>query len=399
MVPDTERGSLDECGSLDAADPLAPIVAQFASGEPGVLYFDANSIGAMPRAAERSLERLAAEWRRLRKRGWTDSDWIDAPARLGDKLAPVIGAEPGSVVVCDSTSVNIYKAVRLALGLSRRKIVLAEEGAFPTDLYVAEAAARDGNGFFEKTSSLEKAIGEKTAVVLVTHTDYRSGYRHDLAALTRLAHEHGALTVWDVSHSAGAVEVGLGAGKADFGVGCGYKYLCGGPGAPAWLYVAPRHQGAVAPVIPGWMGHADPMAFAPAYVPAAGAKRHLAGTPGVAGNMLMEAALDLWRDIDPQAAFAKHAALSEFLIRIILADSKTGLTLASPRDPAQRGGFVAFRHSKAKDFVKGLEQRGAIASYRSPDIVRFGLSPLYHRHADIAALGERLRQPETERIE
>ena len=382
-----------DCESLDARDPLAHVAGQFEAGEPGWLYFDANSIGAMPRAAQGALERIGGEWRRLRRRGWKDSDWLDAPVRLGNKLAPILGAEPGSVVVCDSTSINIYKAVRMALALRPdRKTVVAEAGAFPTDLYVAEAA-----GQLKRVSDLAGAIDESTAVVLVTHTDYRSSYRHDLAALTRAAHQRGALVVCDASHSAGAVEVGLAAAGADFGVGCGYKYLCGGPGAPAWLYVAPRHQTA-APVIPGWMGHADPMAMSPDYKPAPGAKRHLAGTPPVAGNALMEAALDVWRDIDPAAAFAKHAALSDLLIRLV-EQQCPDLSLASPRDPARRGGFVSFRHRDAAAFADALEGAKVVASYRAPDVVRFGLSPLYHRYADIWALGERLRQLETVRMQ
>jgi kynureninase len=378
-----------DCESLDARDPLGRLAAEFAAGEPGWLYFDANSIGAMPRTAQGALARIAEEWRRLRRRGWKDSDWLDAPSRLGDKLAPVIGAEPGSVVVCDSTSVNIYKAVRTALALRpSRRTVLAEAAAFPTDLYVAEAA-----GQLKRVADLAGAIDRQTAVVLVTHTDYRSGYRHDLAALCRLAHAQGALVVCDASHSAGAVEVGLAGSGADFGVGCGYKYLCGGPGAPAWLYVAPRHQGAM-PVIPGWMGHVDPMAMTPDYTPAPGAKRHLAGTPPVAGNALMEAALDLWRDIEPKAAFAKHTALADLLIRLV---ESPELQLASPRDPARRGGFVSFRHRNAEAFVHALEQAKIVASYRAPDVVRFGLSPLYHRYMDIWALAERLKQLETVR--
>ena len=195
------------------------------------------------------------------------------------------------------------------------------------------------------------------------------------------------MTLWDFSHSAGAVACDIASGDADFAVGCGYKYLCGGPGSPAWLYVAPRHQAAVRPAIAGWMGHAEPMAFDAGYRPAPGVRRHLAGTPPVSGNMLMEAALDLWRDIDPSTAFAKHAVLGELLIRLV---ESPALALASPRDAARRGGFVAFRHANAAAFVAALEKNGVIASYRKPDIVRFGLSPLYHRFTDIFELGQRL---------
>ena len=375
------------------ADPLESVVAQFAPGEEGVLYFDANSIGAMPLAAERALARLSDEWRRLRKRGWTDSDWLDAPARLGDKLAPVIGAEPGSVVVCDSASVNLHKAVWMALTLNPgRDVVLTEEGSFPTDLYVAENAARAKGAKLLRVAdfnSIESKFNSNVALLLLSHTDYRTSYRHDMAALTKLAHDRGALAVWDLSHSAGAVDCGLAATQADFAVGCGYKYLCGGPGSPGWLYVAPRHQDAIQPAIAGWMGHAEPMAFDAAYRPAPGIRRHLAGTPPVSGNMLMEAALDLWRDLDPAKAFEKHAALGDLLIR--LAESPA-LTLASPRETARRGGFVAFRHANAAAFVAALEKNGVVASYRKPDIVRFGLSPLYHRYADIQELGARLKR-------
>lgn len=385
-----------ECKALDAADPFAAVVAQFAPGEPGVLYFDANSIGAMPLGAERAMARLGEQWRRLRRRGWSDADWLDAPARLGDKLAPVIGAEPGSAIVCDSTSVNLHKVVWMALGLnSGRKVVLSEQGTFPTDLYVAENAARARGASLRLAASpeeIEKSVGDDVALLLLSHTDYRSAYRHDLAALTRKAHDRGVLVLWDLSHSAGAVETALSAGKADFAVGCGYKYLCGGPGAPAWLYVAPRHQAAVQPAIAGWMGHAEPMAFAADYRAAPGVKRHLAGTPPVSGNALMEAALDLWAGVEPRAAFDKHARLGELLIRAVeeLAP-QSGLQLASPRDAARRGGFVAFRHAQAAKLADALNAAGVVVSHRKPDILRFGLSPLYHRYLDIWELAVRLK--------
>jgi kynureninase len=376
--------------AMDAADPLAAIAKRFALGEPGVLYFDANSIGAMPLAAQEALARLGDEWRRLRRRGWSDSDWLDAPQRLGRKLAPVIGAEPGSVLVCDSTSINLHKMLLAALSLRPdRNTVLVEDGAFPTDNYVADntgANVRRVAG----PEEVARALDEDVAVLFLTHTDYRTAYRHDLAALTRRAHERGALTLWDLSHSAGAVETALAEGNADFAVGCGYKYLCGGPGSPAWLYIAPRHQEAVQPAIAGWMGHADPMAFDTAYRPAPGVQRHLAGTPPVSGNLLMEAALDLWADINPALAFAKHAALGDHLIELVESLDGSGLTLASPREAARRGGFVAFRHADAKQRAAALERAGVIASYRKPDILRFGLSPLYHRFEDIWELGQRL---------
>ena len=385
-----------ECKALDAADPLAAIVAQFAPGEPDVLYFDANSIGAMPLGAERAMARLGDQWRRLRRRGWTDADWLDAPTRLGGKLAPVIGAEPGSVVVCDSTSVNLHKAVWMALGLnSGRKVVVSEQGTFPTDLYVAENAARTRGASLRLVGSPEEigaSLGKDVGLLLLSHTDYRTAYRHDLAALTRKAHECGALVLWDLSHSAGAVSCDLAAAQADFAVGCGYKYLCGGPGSPAWIYVAPRHQAAAQPAIAGWMGHAEPMAFDADYRAAPGVKRHLAGTPPVSGNALMEAALDLWAGIEPRAAFDKHARLGDLLIRAVEEMApESGLALASPREAARRGGFVAFRHAKAAALADALNAAGVIVSHRKPDILRFGLSPLYHRYLDIWQLAVRLK--------
>lgn len=385
------------CEALDAADPLASVVTRFAPGDEGVLYFDANSIGAMPADAKRALVRLEDEWRRLRKRGWSDSDWLDAPVRMGGKLAPVIGAEPGSALVCDSTSINLHKLVWGGLGLRPgRRVLLAEEGAFPTDLYVARQAARSRGvelRLLPSAQAIEAALDESVALLLLTHTDYRTAHRHDMAALTRAAQACGALALWDLSHSAGAVETALAAAQADLAVGCGYKYLCGGPGAPAWLYVAPRHQAAIEPAIAGWMGHADPMAFDLDYRPAEGVRRHLAGTPPVSGNLLMEAALDLWTGLDPQAAFRKHAALGDELIRIVeSATAGSGLTLASPREAARRGGFVAFRHPEAARLAHDLEHDGVVASSRKPDILRFGLSPLYHRFADLWELGARLQR-------
>jgi len=386
----------EECRSLDAADPLAAVVAQFAPGEPGVLYFDANSIGAMPLGAERAMARLGDQWRRLRRRGWTDADWLEAPARLGGKLAPVVGAEPGSVIVCDSTSVNLHKLVWMGLEMnSGRNVVLSEKGTFPTDLYVAENAARARGASLRLVASpeeIEKSLKGDVALLLLSHTDYRSAYRHDLATLTRMAHDRGVLVLWDLSHSAGAVETALAAGQADFAVGCGYKYLCGGPGSPAWLYVAPRHQAAAQPAIAGWMGHAEPMAFDASYRAAPGVKRHLAGTPPVSGNALMEAALDLWADIEPRAAFEKHARLGDLLIRTVQElTPQSGLQLASPREAARRGGFVAFRHARAAQLADSLNAVGVVVSHRKPDILRFGLSPLYHRYLDVWELGVRLK--------
>lgn len=363
----------------------------FAPGSRGWLYFDANSVGAMPKSAPARMARLLREWRELRRRGWSDSDWLDAPQRLGDKLAPVIGAGRGTVAVGDSTSINLHKAVAMALQLRpERSAIVSEAGTFPTDLYVAEGLARAHRCrlvLAEDPGELRAAIDRRTAVVLLSHTDYRTGVRHDLGGVTRLAHARGALTVWDLSHSAGAVAVGLAKADADFAVGCGYKYLCGGPGAPGYLYVAPRLQARVRPAIQGWFGDAAPMDFGRRFRPARGIRRHVVGTPAVSGNALLEAALDEFARHRPAALFARHAALTQRLIEL----APPQLELVSPRDPARRGGFVAFRCRDAKKLVVALERRQVVASYRPPDIVRFGLSPLYHREADVRELARRLR--------
>ncbi|HEY6823805.1 MAG TPA: aminotransferase class V-fold PLP-dependent enzyme, partial [Steroidobacteraceae bacterium] len=233
---------------------------------------------------------------------------------------------------------------------------------------------------------LQVAIDRRPAVVYLSHTDYRTGCRHDLAAVTRRAHARGALAVWDLSHSAGAVETALARGDADFAVGCGYKYLCGGPGAPGYLYVAPRRQSRVRPALQGWFGHAAPMAFEPRFRAAPGIQRHAVGTPAVAGNVLLEAALDVFAKFRPADLFARHAELSQLLIQL----APKELALASPVDPRRRGGFVAFRFRNAKGLAQELERRKVVASARPPDILRFGLSPLYHTESDVRALARRL---------
>lgn len=369
---------------------------QFHRGGQGWLYFDANSIGAMPKIAARRLARLLEEWRTLRRRGWSDADWLDAPRRLGDKLAPVIGARKGSVIVGDSTSINLHKALTMAVRLSasmrpRRRRIVTESGTFPTDLYVAQNVARQFGCrivMVDDPAKLDAAMDSRTAVVYLSHTDYRTGYRHDLRAVTRRAHARGALTVWDLSHSAGAVPTEVAKGNADFAVGCGYKYLCGGPGAPGYLYVAPRLQGRVEPALWGWFGHADPMAFEPRFRPARGVQRHAIGTPAVSGNVLFEAALDVFSKTRLSSLYARHETLSQLLIRL----APKELELASPEDPDKRGGFVAFCHRNAKKLVKELERRRVVASMRPPDIVRFGISPLYHREADVRELARRLKK-------
>jgi kynureninase len=381
-----------DCEAMDARDPLRALAGRFASGETGTLYFDANSVGAMPVDVPQRLERLLAEWRILRRRGWSESTWLDAPKRLGAKLAPLLGAEADEVVACDTTSVNLFKALTAALSLRPGRVrVVSQSGTFPTDLYVVQGLRSlrpeielhlVGDG-----APIEPAIDDRTAVVYLSQVDYRSARRLDIRGLTRAAHDKGALVVWDLSHGAGAVPSDLNAAKADFAVGCGYKYLCGGPGAPAYLFAARRHHDAIRPVLAGWMGHASPFAFPVDYVPGPATTRFLVGTPAVIANAAMEAALDIWAAIDPAAVFAKHAALGDLLIRLA---KSSGVEIGSPENAGERGGFVALRHQAGAAVVGALADAHVVTSFRPPDSIRFGLSALYHRYVDMWDAAERL---------
>jgi kynureninase len=387
-----------DCESLDQADPLHAFAAEFEPGEKGTLYFDANSVGAMPRAARANLDRLLSEWRRMRRRGWSESDWLDAPRRLGAKLAPILGASADEVIVCDTTSVNLFKALAAALALNPgRNRIVSEAATFPSDLYVAQELVRAFPGtaidLVDEGGAIDPAVDDRTAVVYLSQVDYRNATRHDISTITRRAHERGAMTVWDLSHGAGAVPGDLDASGADFAVGCGYKYLCGGPGAPAWMFVARRHQDKVRPLLAGWMGHNDPFVFARDYTPGAGMKRFLVGTPAVLANAAMEAACDIWARVAPAAVFAKHASLGDLIVRLVdQGAAGPGVSLASSRESDRRGGFVALRHPHAPQVVAALGAANVIASYRPPDSIRFGLSALYHRHVEVWDAIERLAQ-------
>ncbi|MBI1778427.1 MAG: aminotransferase class V-fold PLP-dependent enzyme [Proteobacteria bacterium] len=385
-----------DCEALDAADPLAALSRRFAAGEAGTLYFDANSVGAMPVDAPARVDRILEEWRNLRRRGWSSSTWLDAPRRLGAKLAPLIGAAPDEVVVCDTTSINLFKALSAALALKpgRRRIV-SQVGTFPTDLYVVQGLQTLLAGLdlhlVPDGAAIEPALTDTTAVLYLSQVDYRTARRLDIRGLTAAAHGKGILTVWDLSHGAGAVPAELDAAAADFAVGCGYKYLCGGPGAPAYLFVARRHQEAVRPALAGWMGHADPFRFSTDYAPGEGPNRFLVGTPSVIANAVMEAALDIWAKADPALMFAKHAQLGDLLIRLAReGQGEAAIEVASPVSPDERGGFVALRHNSGGAVVGALADAGVVASFRPPDSIRFGLSALYHRYVDIWDVMQRL---------
>jgi kynureninase len=348
-----------------------------------VIYLDGNSLGPLPRRArERVAKALTEEWGGLLIRGWTQAGWIDLPARVGDRIAWLVGAEPGTVMAGDSTSVNLYKALSAALALCPdRRVVLSDTGNFPTDLYVAQGllAGRAGELRTVAPDEIAAAMDQDIAVLMLTEVDYRTGRLHDMAGLTALAHAAGALTIWDLAHSAGALTVDLAAAGADFAVGCGYKYLNGGPGAPAFVYVRPDHAETVWPALSGWMGHAAPFDFDPDYRPAPGIQRMRVGTPPVLSMTALDAALDLWEGVDMADVRACSIALSERFVAEVQAQcAGHGLELASPRDPGRRGSHVSFRCPEGYAVMQALIARGVIGDFRAPDLIRFGFAPLYN---------------------
>ena len=373
----------------DANDPLAAFRERFALPE-GVIYLDGNSLGALPSA---TTERLSAtvkdEWGEGLITSWNAAGWVSAPQRIGDKIARLIGAGEGEVIACDSTSVNVFKVLTAALSLNpARTTILSESGNFPTDVYMVQGIEMLTGGRVRARivapESIEDELGEDVAVLLLTQVHYKTGRMRDLARTTALAHERGALVVWDLSHSAGAVPVDLTGAQADFAVGCGYKYLNGGPGAPAWLYVAERHQDRVTPALSGWFGHAAPFDFVDDYRPAAGITRFLCGTPPVLGLAALECGVDLLLEADMAAIRAKSIALAErFAERMAPLCEQHGFTLVSPTDPAQRGSQISYAHPEGYAIMQALIARGVIGDFRAPDILRFGLTPLYLRFADI----------------
>lgn len=384
----------------DAADPLRGFRDEF-DLPPGVIYLDGNSLGPLPRATPARLDAvMRQQWGRDLITSWNTHDWIGMPGRIGDKIAGLIGAGPGEVVCADSTSINLFKLLAAATELRPdRSVILTEEGNFPTDVYIAQGlidlAGRDlalrtlpGTAFSDPAA----AIGHDTAVVMLTHVNYRTGAMHDMARITAAAHDAGALVLWDLSHSAGAVPADLGAAGVDFAVGCGYKYLNGGPGAPAFLYVAARHQAAIRPPLSGWMGHADPFAFEPDYRPAAGITRHLCGTPSVLGLAALEVGVDIAARAPADELREKSLALSDLFIELVEERcAGHGFTLASPRDRGARGSQVCLRHPDGYAIVQALIARGVIGDFRVPDILRFGFAPLALRHVEIWDAVEHLR--------
>ncbi len=370
---------------LDAADPLACFRDRFVLPE-GLVYLDGNSLGALPKDAAARVSRVVAEeWGEGLVGSWNDAGWIDLPRRVGEKVARLVGAPAGSVVCTDSTSVNVFKVLSAALALRPgRRTILSEEGNFPTDLYVAEGLARLAGRALRLVPKGEvlSSLDGDTAVLLLTHVDYRNGERHDLPAVTRAAHAAGALVAWDLAHTAGAMPLDLSGADADFAVGCGYKYLCGGPGAPAFLFVAPRHQEAFSQPLSGWLGHAEPFAFEPAYRPAAGVGRYLCGTPPILSMSALDAALDVLLEADLAAVRAKSEAVTSFFVEAVEQLCGEAVRLVSPRDSSRRGSQVSFAHPDGYAVMRALIARGVVGDFRAPDVLRFGFAPLYVRFAD-----------------
>ena len=355
--------------------------AQFILPE-GVIYLDGNSLGPLPRAAAARVARaVEAEWGQMLITGWNKAGWMDQPARVGDRIARLIGAEPGSVVMGDTLSIKVYQALASATEMRPgRKVILSDSGNFPSDLYMADGLCRTlGDGHALRTvapEAVEAAIDDTVAVVMITEVDYRTGRRHDMAALTRKAHAAGALMIWDLAHSAGALPVDLAGAGADFAVGCTYKYLNSGPGGPAFIYVAPRHAEAARPALSGWLGHEAPFAFDPDYRPGRGIERMRVGTPPVLQLAALEAALDVWDQVDMADLRARSLELTDQFIAGVEA-SCPDLVLATPRAHQMRGSQVSFRHPEGYAIMQALIAAGVVGDFRAPDILRFGFTPLF----------------------
>lgn len=369
----------------------------------GVIYLDGNSLGPMPLAARAAMTRtMEDEWAEMLITGWNKAGWMDKSRRSGDRIARLIGAEPGHVVCGDTLSIKVYQALASALELRpERRVVLSDTGNFPSDLYIADGLLKTlGPDYELRTVAPEDvadAITEEVAVTLITEVDYRTGRRHNMADLTARAHAVGALTIWDLAHSAGAVDLDLKGAGADFAVGCTYKYINAGPGAPAFIYVAPAHAETARPALSGWLGHEAPFAFDLDYRAGPGIERMRVGTPPVLALSVLEAALDAWEGVDMAALRAQSLALSEAFIAGVEARCPM-LTLASPRDGTQRGSQVSFRFEEGYAAMQALIARGVIGDFRAPDIMRFGFTPLYLSEADVARAVDIIAEVMTDRL-
>jgi len=398
MTPTHSPRLLDraQCLEADQGDPLRELAARFALPS-GVIYLDGNSLGALPRHVPERVERAVREqWGTGLIRSWNDAGWIDAPRRAGASIARLIGARADEVIVADSTSINLYKLLSAALALRPdRRVILTESGNFPTDLYIAQGLLEqiDRGHRLVRTGRdrILKALDDQVAVLMLTQVDYRTGERFDLAEITAAAHRVGALVIWDLAHSAGAFQVDLGLAQADFAVGCGYKYLNGGPGAPAFAFVARDHHDGLRQPLTGWLGHAAPFAFEPDYQPASGVGRLLCGTPPVLSLTALEAALEVFDDAEAfgglAALEAKAACLTDlFIERFEACCGESGLRLITPRDASKRGNQISLAAddpAQGYALMQALIDAGVIGDFRAPDILRFGFAPLYLSRVDV----------------
>ncbi len=379
---------------LDAADPLAAYRERFTLPE-GVIYLDGNSLGALPIATPAAMQRaVEQEWGQGLIRSWNDADWFEMGSRVGAKIAPLIGAQPQEVIACDTVSVNLFKLISAALQMRPgRKVVLSEPGNFPTDIYMIEGLERQGlaQQRLAQRDHLLEALGDDVALLMLTHAHYKTGDLFDMQALTEAAHQAGALVLWDLSHTTGALPVDLNRCGADFATGCGYKYLCGGPGAPAFGYVAKGHHADLKQPLTGWFGHARPFAFVDEYEAAPGIEQLQCGTSPILGLTALEVGVDLIAEIGVDRLHAKSQALSEFFLEC-LTERGIGLDCISPTNSAKRGSQLSFRHPQAYAICQALIARGVIGDFRDPDVLRLGFAPAYLSFEDMASAAGHLAE-------
>jgi kynureninase len=392
------------CKTLDQNDPLAALREEF-NLPAGMIYLDGNSLGAQPKVAfQRAQQVIQEEWGNDLIKSWNKAGWFDLPSRLGNLLAPLIGANADEVVVTDSTSINLFKAIAAALNIqskkadaSTRKVIVTERSNFPTDIYMAEGLTQWlDRGFrlhlIDSAEELSEAINQDTALVMLTHVNYRSGALHDIAAVTAMAQAHGALCLWDLAHSAGAVEVNLQQANADFAVGCCYKYLNGGPGAPAFIWVPKRHQADFHHPLTGWWGHAAPFAMHSSFTVTPDIRRALCGTQPIVSLAMIESGLQVFAKTSMASVREKSLALTDLFIQLVETRcTQHQLELVTPREHAQRGSHVSFTHQHAYAVIQALIERGVVGDYREPGIMRFGFTPLYTSYTDVWNAVEILR--------
>lgn len=389
--------SLYQVRALDAADPLASFRPLFRLPE-GVIYLDGNSLGPTPASVHARLaDTIDREWGQGLIRSWNGADWMGAPARIGAKIAPLIGAAAHEVTVADSTSVNLFKLLSAGLAMRPdRRVILTETGNFPTDLYMAGGLAVLAPDVTVRAVARERLLEHldgDVAVLMLTHVHYKTGARHDMPALTAAAHAQGALALWDLSHSTGAIRIDLAGANADLAVGCGYKFLNGGPGAPAFLYVAERLQAQARSPLTGWMGHAAPFAFSDDYAAAPGVTRFLCGTPPVLGLAALEEGVNIAASAPMDAIEAKSAALwAVFDTQMRTRCAGLGFARLGPENPAERGSHISFTHPEGYRISEALRDRGVIGDFRDPDVLRFGLTPLYLGYEDVWRGAEIIRE-------